>query len=173
MRLDGDVPISARDKLCQDFNKSDSVFCFLLTNQVSGVGLNLVSADRAVIVDPDWNPANDNQCIDRVYRIGQKRDVIVYRLISTSSVEEKIYRRQVFKNSISKATLEDNNEKIMKYFDSEDLVELLKYDPTEKSCKTLDLIKEKHPLNYQETPTLLSHVPFLQELADVEGVTDH
>jgi SNF2 family DNA or RNA helicase len=41
-----------------------------LTNQVSGVGLNLVGADRAIIVDPDWNPANDNQCIDRVYRIG-------------------------------------------------------------------------------------------------------
>jgi SNF2 family DNA or RNA helicase len=65
----------------------------LLTNQVSGVGLNLVSADRAIILDPDWNPANDNQCIDRIYRIGQKRDVIVYRLISTCSVEEKIYRR--------------------------------------------------------------------------------
>jgi SNF2 family DNA or RNA helicase len=70
LRLDGDVPISKRDAICQDFNKNENIFCFLLTNQVSGVGLNLVSADRAIIIDPDWNPANDNQCIDRVYRIG-------------------------------------------------------------------------------------------------------
>jgi SNF2 family DNA or RNA helicase len=91
--LDGDVPIPRRDSICQDFNNNPDIFCFLLTNQVSGVGLNLVSADRAIIVDPDWNPANDNQSIDRIYRIGQKRDVIVYRLISSSSVEEHIYKR--------------------------------------------------------------------------------
>jgi SNF2 family DNA or RNA helicase len=93
LRLDGDVPVKDRDALCQQFNKDKGIFCFLLTNQVSGVGLNLVGADRAVILDPDWNPANDNQSIDRIYRIGQKNDVIVYRLITTNSVEEKIYRR--------------------------------------------------------------------------------
>jgi SNF2 family DNA or RNA helicase len=116
-RLDGSVPINQRDRICQEFNKNEEIFCFLLTNQVSGVGLNLVSADRAIIIDPDWNPANDNQSIDRIYRIGQKRDVIVYRLISCGSVEEHIYKRQVFKNSLSKATLEDGTDNIMKYFD--------------------------------------------------------
>ena len=59
-RLDGDVPIPQRDKLCKEFNSDSNIFCFLLTNQVSGVGLNLVSADRAIVIDPDWNPANDN-----------------------------------------------------------------------------------------------------------------
>ena len=68
--MDGDVPIRDRDRLCNEFNTNTDIFCFLLTNQVSGVGLNLVGADRAIIVDPDWNPANDNQCIDRIYRIG-------------------------------------------------------------------------------------------------------
>jgi hypothetical protein len=77
-------------------------------------------------------------------------------------VEDKIYRRQVFKNSISKATLEDNTEKMMKYFDEEDLVQLLKYDPTETECKTLNIINEKHPFKLEcETPTLTTHIPFL------------
>ena len=92
-RLDGDVKIPLRDGICNQFNNDPDMFCFLLTSQVSGVGLNLVSANRAIVLDPDWNPANDNQSIDRCYRIGQKRDVIIYRLISTNSVEDKIYRR--------------------------------------------------------------------------------
>jgi SNF2 family DNA or RNA helicase len=57
------------------------------------MGLNLAGADRAIIMDPDWNPANDNQAVDRIFRIGQKRDVIVYRLVTMSSIEEMIYRR--------------------------------------------------------------------------------
>lgn len=64
-------------------------------------------ADRVIIVDPDWNPATDNQAVDRVYRIGQDRDVIIYRLICSESVEAKIYARQVFKNSISAVSVED------------------------------------------------------------------
>ena len=60
MRLDGDVKMYMRDPICQQFNNDKSIFCFLLTTQVSGVGLNLVGADRAIVLDPDWNPANDN-----------------------------------------------------------------------------------------------------------------
>ncbi|CDW85194.1 dna excision repair protein ercc-6-like [Stylonychia lemnae] len=173
LRLDGDVPIPNRDKICQNFNNDPQIFCFLLTNQVSGVGLNLVSADRAVIIDPDWNPANDNQSIDRCYRIGQKRDVIVYRLISTCSVEEKIYRRQVYKSGLSKATLEDTSGNLMKYFDEQDLVELLKYDENDQKCYTLDLINEKHDFQIVETPTNVTHVKFLQQNEIVDGVTDN
>ncbi len=60
LRLDGDVKIPLRDGICTKFNNDPDIFCFLLTAQVSGVGLNLVGADRAIVVDPDWNPANDN-----------------------------------------------------------------------------------------------------------------
>jgi DNA excision repair protein ERCC-6 len=110
--------------------------CFLLTNAVSGVGLNLTGADRAVIVDPDWNPANDNQCIDRIYRIGQTKDVIVYRLIVANSVEEKIYMRQVYKSSINNAAIENKSEtkNTTKYFNDDDLTDLVKFDPTKKGC---------------------------------------
>ena len=60
MRLDGNTEISSREQMCIDFNKDQSVFCALLTTKVGGQGLNLTGADRAIILDPDWNPANDN-----------------------------------------------------------------------------------------------------------------
>jgi len=53
----------------------------------------LTGADRAIILDPDWNPTNDNYAVDRCFRIGQKKDVIVYRLVTMGTIEEKIYRR--------------------------------------------------------------------------------
>ena len=70
VRLDGDVKIKDRDEICNSFNQDANIFCFLLTSQVSGVGLTLTGANRAIVLDPDWNPANDNQSIDRCYRIG-------------------------------------------------------------------------------------------------------
>ena len=69
-RIDGDTEIILRDQICQTFNNDPSIFCCLLTTKVGGFGLNLTGADRVVILDPDWNPANDNQAIDRIMRIG-------------------------------------------------------------------------------------------------------
>ena len=70
IRIDGDTEIASREQMCVDFNKDPSIFCALLTTKVGGFGLNLTGADRAIILDPDWNPANDNQAVDRVFRIG-------------------------------------------------------------------------------------------------------
>jgi SNF2 family DNA or RNA helicase len=106
MRIDGDTEIAEREHMCNKFNADKSIFCALLTTKVGGFGLNLTGADRAVILDPDWNPANDNQAVDRCFRIGQKRDVIVYRLITMGGIEEKIYRRQIFKKSMNLATID-------------------------------------------------------------------
>jgi superfamily II DNA/RNA helicase len=77
--------------------------------QVGGLGLTITAADRVIIVDPAWNPAVDNQSVDRAYRIGQQRDVIVYRLITSGTVEEKIYRRQVFKAGLANVSMNDTN----------------------------------------------------------------
>ena len=70
LRIDGDTEISTRESLCQQFNNDPTIFCCLLTTKVGGFGLNLTGANRVVILDPDWNPANDNQAVDRVVRIG-------------------------------------------------------------------------------------------------------
>ena len=66
--------------------------------------MNVTCADRVVIFDPSWNPGTDAQAVDRVYRLGQKKDVVVYRLITCGTVEEKIYRKQIFKNALMKQT---------------------------------------------------------------------
>lgn len=77
--------------------------------QVGGLGLTITAADRVIIADPAWNPATDNQSVDRAYRIGQTRPVVVYRLITCGTVEEKIYRRQVFKSTLAKVGLEESS----------------------------------------------------------------
>lgn len=120
LRIDGSVVKSSeRQRRVELFNSDPSYFCFLLTTVVGGIGLNLTGADRVVIIDPSWNPTHDNQvlapswrCIPcvhdsfflvcfakavcRAFRLGQRKNVIVYRLITCASIEEKIYRRQVY-----------------------------------------------------------------------------
>jgi DNA excision repair protein ERCC-6 len=131
IRIDGDTEISSREGLCQQFNQDPNLFLGLLTTKVGGFGLNLIGADRAVILDPDWNPANDNQAVDRCYRIGQSRDVIVYRLVSCGGIEELIYRRQMHKKGMNLQTIEDDDKTgnqeqsderaFQKYFNDKDL----------------------------------------------------
>lgn len=67
------------------------------------MGITLTGADRVIIIDPSWNPCTDAQAIDRAYRIGQSKPVTVYRLITSGTIEEKIYRRQIFKGGLMRA----------------------------------------------------------------------
>ncbi|KAK9840685.1 hypothetical protein WJX84_004254 [Apatococcus fuscideae] len=97
LRLDGSTPTANRQSLVDQFNHSPSTFLFLISTRAGGLGLNLTAANKVVIMDPSWNPAHDLQAQDRAYRIGQARDVTVYRLISTGTVEELIYDRQLYK----------------------------------------------------------------------------
>ena len=66
--------------------------------------MGYAGADRVVIFDPSWNPAEDRQAVDRAYRIGQRKDVVVYRMIMAASVEEKMYEKQVFKDGLRVVT---------------------------------------------------------------------
>ena len=75
------------------------------STQTGGVGLTLTKADRVILIDPSWNPAIDEQAVDRAYRVGQTRDVIAYRLILHGMIEEKMFRYQVFKKSLDRAVL--------------------------------------------------------------------
>lgn len=87
-RIDGGVPQAERQRQIQEFNQSDgNSFIFLLTTRAGGLGINLTSADTAIIYDSDWNPHMDMQAMDRCHRIGQTRPVHVYRLATSHSVE--------------------------------------------------------------------------------------
>lgn len=95
--LDGSMKYEDRSKTVDDFNANPTQFVFLISTKAGGVGLNITSANKVVIFDPNWNPSWDLQAQDRAYRIGQTRDVEVFRLISAGTVEEIVYARQIYK----------------------------------------------------------------------------
>lgn len=92
LRLDGSVEANKRQDIVNTFNKDPSYDCLLLTTSVGGLGLNLTGADTVIFVEHDWNPQRDLQAMDRAHRIGQKKVVNVYRLITRGTLEEKILR---------------------------------------------------------------------------------
>ncbi|KAK1402572.1 protein CHROMATIN REMODELING 25 [Heracleum sosnowskyi] len=103
LRLDGSTSISKRQKLVNSFNdKSKDEFAFLLSSKAGGCGLNLIGGNRLILFDPDWNPANDKQAAARVWRDGQKKRVYIYRFLSTGTIEEKVYQRQMSKEGLQK-----------------------------------------------------------------------
>lgn len=82
IRLDGSITIKNRLKLVDEFNATDqSKFLFLLSSKAGGCGLNLIGANRLIMFDPDWNPANDDQAMARVWRDGQKKTCYIYRML--------------------------------------------------------------------------------------------
>lgn len=95
--LDGSLSYEQRQEIVDTFNSDPTQFVFLISTKAGGVGLNITSANKVVIVDPHWNPSYDLQAQDRAYRIGQTRDVEVFRLISVGTVEEIVYARQIYK----------------------------------------------------------------------------
>ena len=95
--LDGSMSYEDRAKAVDDFNSDPNQFVFLISTKAGGIGLNITSANKVVVVDPNWNPSYDLQAQDRAYRIGQTRDVEVFRLVSAGTIEEIVYARQIYK----------------------------------------------------------------------------
>ncbi|XP_045212633.2 DNA excision repair protein ERCC-6-like [Mercenaria mercenaria] len=122
VRMDGGTGISSRQPLVQKYNTDESIYLFLLTTRVGGLGVNLVGANRIIIYDPDWNPSTDMQARERAWRIGQKRQVTIYRLLTTGTIEEKIYHRQIFKQFLTNRVLKDPKQR--RLFKTNDLYEL-------------------------------------------------
>jgi superfamily II DNA or RNA helicase len=101
LRLDGSTKTEERGTLLKKFNAPDSpYFMFLLSTRAGGLGLNLQTADTVIIFDSDWNPQMDQQAEDRAHRIGQKKEVRVFVLVSVGSVEEVILERAKQKKGI-------------------------------------------------------------------------
>uniref|UniRef100_M3Y5T3 DNA excision repair protein ERCC-6-like 2 n=1 Tax=Mustela putorius furo TaxID=9669 RepID=M3Y5T3_MUSPF len=115
-RLDGSTKSEERLKIVKEFNSTQDVNICLVSTMAGGLGLNFVGANVVVLFDPTWNPANDLQAIDRAYRIGQCRDVKVFRLISLGTVEEIMYLRQVYKQQLHCVVVGSENAK--RYFEA-------------------------------------------------------
>ncbi|PSC71103.1 CHROMATIN REMODELING 8 [Micractinium conductrix] len=121
-RMDGSTSVAQRARLMDDFNTNPDVFCFLLTTRVGGLGVNLTGANRVLLYDPDWNPSTDVQARERAWRIGQTREVVIYRLITSGTIEEKVYHRQVYKHFLTDKVLRDPRQR--RFFKAKDLTDL-------------------------------------------------
>lgn len=107
LRLDGSTPADERERRMFTFNDPDSpYFIFLLSTRAGGLGLNLATADVVILFDSDWNPMMDAQAQDRAHRIGQRNEVRVFRLVTTSIMESKILARATDKRNLNDLVVE-------------------------------------------------------------------
>ncbi|EAX06930.1 RAD54 like [Homo sapiens] len=128
VRLDGTMSIKKRAKVVERFNSPSSPdFVFMLSSKAGGCGLNLIGANRLVMFDPDWNPANDEQAMARVWRDGQKKTCYIYRLLSAGTIEEKIFQRQSHKKALSSCVV-DEEQDVERHFSLGELKELFILD---------------------------------------------
>ncbi|XP_058536737.1 DNA repair and recombination protein RAD54-like isoform X2 [Ochotona princeps] len=133
VRLDGTMSIKKRAKVVERFNSPTSPdFVFMLSSKAGGCGLNLIGANRLVMFDPDWNPANDEQAMARVWRDGQKKTCYIYRLLSAGTIEEKIFQRQSHKKALSSCVV-DEEQDVERHFSLGELKELFTLDETSLS----------------------------------------
>jgi SNF2 family DNA or RNA helicase len=109
LRLDGSTKVEQRQLLMERFNNDTKYFCFILSTRSGGVGINLTGADTVIFYDSDWNPTMDAQAQDRCHRIGQTRDVHIYRLVSDRTVEENILRKANQKKLLGDLAIEGGN----------------------------------------------------------------
>lgn len=109
MRLDGSTQPEERQTLMQRFNTNPKIFLFILSTRSGGVGINLVGADTVIFYDSDWNPAMDQQAQDRCHRIGQTREVHIYRLISESTIEENILKKANQKRALDNLVIQSGS----------------------------------------------------------------
>eukprot|EP00897_Mesotaenium_endlicherianum_P002362 jgi/Mesen1/2153/ME000152S01239 len=105
LRLDGSSTIMDRRDMVKDFQQRPDIFVFLLSTRAGGLGINLTAADTVIFYESDWNPTMDLQAMDRAHRLGQTREVSVYRLICQGTVEEKIVKRANQKNTVQQLVM--------------------------------------------------------------------
>ncbi|KAM4696901.1 transcriptional regulator ATRX [Rhinophrynus dorsalis] len=176
-RLDGATTAQARKKWAEEFNDVTNVRgrLFLISTKAGSLGINLVAANRVIIFDASWNPSYDIQSIFRVYRFGQNKPVFVYRFLAQGTMEEKIYDRQVAKQSLAFRVVDQ--QQIERHFTMNELTELYTFEPDQlddpnsekkKKRETPKLPKDtvlaellqsmkEHIVTYHEHDSLLDH----------------
>ncbi|RFN49952.1 DNA helicase ino80 [Fusarium flagelliforme] len=105
-RLDGSTKLEDRRDTVHDFQTRPEIFIFLLSTRAGGLGINLTSADTVIFYDSDWNPTIDSQAMDRAHRLGQTKQVTVYRLITRGTIEERIRKRAMQKEEVQRVVIQ-------------------------------------------------------------------
>lgn len=181
-RMDGNTAIKDRQHMVDEFNSDAEIHVFLLTTRVGGIGVNLTGADRVIIYDPDWNPSTDMQARERAWRLGQKRDVTIFRLMTKGTIEEKIYHRQIFKQFLTNKITRDPHQR--EGFQLSDLYDLFTLtDEDDKELETTKLFQNAEVTFQQEekeearkkdsrAPKPKSKEPQTDDIRAVQGVAN-
>ncbi|KAI9786151.1 MAG: hypothetical protein M1839_007561 [Geoglossum umbratile] len=171
-RMDGTTNIKDRQNLVDEFNHTPDIDVFLLTTKVGGLGVNLTGANRVIIFDPDWNPSTDVQARERAWRLGQKKEVTIFRLLTSGTIEEKIYHRQIFKQFLTNKILRDPKQR--QTFQMKDLHDLFTLGSTEgdqtETGKMFEGTEVKYGKDTQKGDVSRSQSTPPVGLLDVEGV---
>ncbi|KFX90429.1 hypothetical protein V490_06465 [Pseudogymnoascus sp. VKM F-3557] len=156
LRMDGGTPIKERQTMVTNFNENPDINIFLLTTKVGGLGVNLTGANRVIIFDPDWNPSTDVQARERAWRLGQKKEVTIYRLMTAGTIEEKIYHRQIFKQFLADKILKDPKQR--QTFHMKDLYDLFTLGSSEDSTtETGEIFKGTEVKFKRDTEPILDY----------------
>ena len=151
LRLDGTTKVEQRQHLMERFNEDKRVFVFILSTRSGGVGINLTGADTVIFYDSDWNPTCDAQAQDRCHRIGQTRDVHIYRLISEKTIEENILKKANQKRLLGDLAIEGGNF-TEAYFKNSTIQDLFNVDQSDDASARLKEVVD----NDKERRTALS-----------------
>ncbi|EMD34416.1 hypothetical protein CERSUDRAFT_117290 [Gelatoporia subvermispora B] len=169
MRLDGGTDASKRHNVVQTFNADPSIDCLLLTTHVGGLGLTLTGADTVIFVEHDWNPMKDLQAMDRAHRIGQKKVVNVYRLITKGTLEEKIMGLQRFKLNIANSVVTQQNSGLAS-MDTDLVLDLFRRTSEEEDAAAAARKKEKDPSTSFGQKNVLKGLEDLPPEEEYEGL---
>merc|ERR550532_702250 len=141
-RMDGSTAADTRKIWCKYFNKESNhrMRLFLISTKAGGLGINLVAANRVIVFDASWNPSHDIQSIFRVFRFGQTKPVYIYRFLGKGTMEEKIYERQVTKQSLSARVVDE--QQIESHFTMNELAELYEFKDEPQSDRPTPVIPQ-------------------------------
>mmetsp|Transcript_27537 Transcript_27537/g.66951 ORF Transcript_27537/g.66951 Transcript_27537/m.66951 type:complete len:284 (-) Transcript_27537:34-885(-) len=156
VRLDGRVPQEKRSNIVDQFNQEDGIRIMLLTTRIGGLGLNLTGADTVIFLEHDWNPHADLQAMDRAHRIGQKKHVNVYSLVTADSIEENIMKLHEVKLAMSEAIVNTDNSTLFS-MGTDRLLDIFRFrsetgskENSEDLSKTLDALVDRYEEEYQD-----------------------